>query len=105
MVEILDSLASGAFAEIVETRDDDEALAGFVQDEADVAEVGVRDVLQLGQRARGPDADHGAASIKLAIEAFDRFGRLRGGKRDVDGGENAASERQQMCRKDELRFS
>ena len=48
MVEILNGLAGGAFAKIVEARDDDEALAGLIRGKTDVTEVGVGDVLQLG---------------------------------------------------------
>src|SRR5580692_13185038 len=96
MVEILNGLAGGAFAKIVETGDQDQALAGFIQGKTNVTEVGVGDVLQLGQSARGPDADHGPASIKLAIEGFDNIGRLPGGEGDVDGRENSARQRQKV---------
>src|SRR5580692_3570085 len=102
MVEILYGLACGALAEIVETGDDDQTLARLVQGKADVAEIGVRHVLQLGQRARGPDADHGASGIKLAIERFDRVGRLRLSEGDVNRRKDAARERQEMRRKNEL---
>src|SRR5580704_3171800 len=96
MVEILNGLAGGAFAKIIETRNDNEALAGLIQNEADVAEIGVSDVLELGQRAGRPDAEHVAARVKLAIEGFDRLRRLLGGERDVNGRENAARERKQV---------
>src|ERR1700676_2662453 len=96
MVEILNGLAGGAFAKIVEARDDDETLAGLIQSKPDVAEVSGGDVVQLGQSARGPDADHGAAGVKLAIEGFDGVGRLLGRERDVDRGENSARERQEV---------
>src|SRR5277367_4670500 len=104
MVEILNSLTGGASAEIVEAGDDDEALAGFVEHADDVAEIGVRHVLQLGQRARGPDTDHRASGVELAIEGFDRIRRLLGGESDVNSGKDAARERQQVGGKDELRF-
>src|SRR5580658_942895 len=96
MVEILNGLTGGAFAKIVEARDDDQALTRFVQRKADVAEIGVRDVLKLGQGAPGPDAHHGAPSIELAVESFDRVGRLLRGKRYVNRGKNTARERQQV---------
>ena len=105
MVEILNGLAGSAFAEIVEARDDDQTLAGFIQSEADVAEIGVGDMLQLRQRTGGPDADHGAARVKLAIEGFDGLWRLLLRKRDVNGGKNAAGERQQVRGKNELRIA
>src|ERR1700676_1213497 len=96
MVEILNGLAGGAFAKIVEARDDDEALAGLIRGKTDVTEVGVGDVLQLGQSARGPDTNHGAAGVKLTIAGFDDLGRLLGRERDVDRGENSARERQEV---------
>src|SRR5487761_530952 len=105
MIEILDGLTGGAFAEIVETRDDDQTLAGFVQDKTDVAEIRVCDVLQLRQSARRPNAHHGAAGVKLAKESFDGIWRLLRGERDVNRGENATSERQQVRRKNELRLA
>src|SRR5208282_5376008 len=104
MVEILNGLAGGAFAKIVETRDDDQALAGLVQDKANVTEIGVGYMLQLGQRARGPDANHGPTGVELAIEGFDRFRGLLGRERHVNGGKNASRKRQQMRRENELRF-
>src|SRR5579863_5289994 len=96
MVEILNGLAGGAFAKIVETRDDNEALAGLIQDEADIAEIGVGDMLKLGQGARGPDTNHWAAGVELAIKGFDRLRRVLGGEGHVDGRENAARERQEV---------
>src|SRR2546430_9062714 len=104
MVEILHGLARGAFAKIVETRNDDEAATGAVEDEAEVGEIGVRDMLDFGKRAGFPDADHRAASVSLAIKRFDGVRGLRLGERDVDRGENAARNGKEMGRKDELRF-
>src|SRR2546430_2093904 len=104
MVEILHGLARGAFAKIVETRNDDEAAAGAVEDEAEVGKIGVRDMLDFGKRAGFPDADHRAASVGFAIKRFDGVRRLRLGERDVDRGENAARDGKEMRRKDELRF-
>src|ERR1700684_1158888 len=105
MVEILDGLACGAFAEIVEAGDDDQSPARLVQGEADVTEIGVRNVLQFRQRARGPDADHRTARVELAIEGFDGVRRLLVSERDVNRGKDAARERQEMRRKNELRFA
>ena len=97
VVEILHGLPGGAFPEIVETGDDDEATSGFIQSKADVTEIGVCDVLQFRQRARGPDADHGPPGVELAIERFDVCGGLRGIEIHIDRGKNPARERQQMC--------
>src|ERR1700688_79005 len=104
MVEILNGLAGGAFAKGVEAGDNDQTLSGFIQDKADVTEIGVGDVLQFEQSARRPDADHGTAGGKLAIESFDRLRRLLSGERDVNGGKDAAREWQQVRRENELRF-
>src|SRR2546429_605845 len=104
MVEILNGLARGAFAEIVETRNDNEAAAGAIEDEAKVGEIGVRDMLDFRKRAGFPDAEHRAASVRFAIKSFDGVRGLRLGERDVDRGENAARNGKEMRRKDELRF-
>src|SRR5713101_3749957 len=103
-MEILNCLARRAVAEIVEAGDDDEAFAGVVQGESDIAEIGVRDVLQLGQRASGPDAHQGAASVELSEDGFDGFGGIRRAERHVNGGKNSASQREQMSGKHETIF-
>src|SRR5579859_2246156 len=102
MVEILNGLACGTFAEIVETRNDDESPTGAVEDEAEVSEIGVRDVLDFGQRSGLPNADHRPASIGFAKERFDGVRRLRFGECDVDSRENAARNGKKMRREDEL---
>src|SRR5882672_297468 len=105
MVEILNGLAGSAFSKIVEARDDDQAASRFVERESDVAKIRVRDVLQLRQCAGSPDADHGTAGVELAVESLDVRSRLRLGKRDVNGGKNAARKRQQVCRENNLRLA
>ena len=92
----MNGLAGGALAKIVEARDDDEAFAGVVQSETDIAEIGVRDVLQFRQRAGGPDAHHGAAGVELAEDGFDFGGGTRFAQSYVDGGEDSASEGEEM---------
>ena len=104
MVEILHGLARGAFAKIVETRNDDEAATGAVEDEAEVGEIGVRNVLDFGKRASFPDTDHRAPSVGFAIKRFDGVRGLRLGEREIDRGENAARNGKEMRREDELRF-
>src|SRR5882724_8801774 len=104
MVEILNGLACGAFAEIVETRNDDEAATRAVEGETEVGEIGVRDMLDFGKRTGLPDADHRAASVGFAIKRFDGVRGLRLGERDVDRGKNAARNGKEMRREDELRF-
>src|SRR4029077_11933535 len=59
---------------------------------------------QLREGASGPDAHHGAASVELAEDGFDRFGRVGGAKRHIDGGEYSAGERKQMGGKNEAIF-
>src|SRR6266705_2422101 len=102
MVEILHGLARGAFAEIVETRNDDETATGAVEDEADVSEIGVGDMLDFRKRAGFPDADHRAASVGFAIKRFDGFRCLRLGECDVDRRENTSRNGKEICREDEL---
>src|SRR5882724_151100 len=104
MVEILNGLARGAFAEIVETRNNDEAAAGAIEDETEVSEIGVRDVLDFWKRTGLPDADHRAASVGFAIKSFDGVRGLRLGERGVDRGENAARNGKEMRREEESRF-
>jgi hypothetical protein len=96
VIEILHGLASCALSEIVEARNDNKAAAGLVQCETDVAKIGVCDVLQLRQCASGPNADHGAAGVELAVKGFDVRSRLRFLEGNVDGGKNAAGEREQV---------
>src|SRR5712692_1327103 len=105
MIEILHGLAGSTFPKIVEARDDDQAPSRIVQRESDVAKIGVRDVLQFRQRAGGPDANHGTASVELEVERLDVRGGLRLAECDVDGGKNAAGEGQQMCRENNLRLA
>ncbi len=100
----MNGLARRALAEIVEAGDDDEAFVGVIQGEPDIAEIRVRDVLQLGQRAGGPDANHGTASVKLSKDSFDGFRGIRGAERDVDSGKNSTSQREKMRGKDEAIF-
>ncbi len=105
MVEILYGLASGTFAEIVETRDDDEPAAGTIECEADVRKIGVRDVLQFPGALRlsrcGPWGGL-RRSCGRALRWLREFA-VRG-ERDVDRGKNAAGNGQQVRRKNELRF-
>src|SRR5258708_8351517 len=93
-----------ALAEIIEGGNDDEAFDGIVQGEPDIAKIGVRDVLQLGQRAGGPDADHGTTSVKFSEDGFDGFGRIGGTERHVDGGKNPASQWEEMRGEDDAIF-
>src|SRR5216683_1696905 len=102
MIEILHGLAGSAFAKIVKTGDDNQTTAGLVQGKADVAEIGVRDVLQLRQSAGGPDPHHGTARVEPAVKHLHVCGGLRLLEGDVNGGKNAARERQQVGRKNHL---
>ena len=53
-------------------------------------------MLQFRQRAGRPDAHDGPAGIEAAIGRFDVGARLRGAERNVNGGKNSASEREQV---------
>src|SRR6266516_1053616 len=102
MIEILHGLSGSAFAKIVKTGDDNQTTAGLVQGKADVAEIGVRDVLQLRQSAGGPDPHHGTARVEPAVKHLHVCGGLRLLEGDVDGGKNAPRQRQQVGRKNHL---
>ena len=60
------------------------------------------DLLQFGQRARGPDTDHGPPGEELAVERFDIRRNLGFLEIYVNRGKYAACERQQMRRKHDL---
>src|SRR5271166_5124138 len=62
-------------------------------------------MLQLGQSAGGPNANHGTAGIEPAIERLDVRGGLRFAERHVDSGKNAARKRQQMRGENNLRLA
>ncbi len=105
VVEILHGLAGSAFSKIVEARDEDQAASRLVQCESDVAKISVRDVLQFGQRASGPDANQGTPGVELAVERLDIRGGLRLVEGNVNGGENSTSQRQQVGRENNLRLA
>jgi hypothetical protein len=71
VIEILHGLPGGAFSKIVQTGNDNQATSGFVQSKTDIAEIGVGDMLQLGQSASGPDANHLTPGVKLPKESLD----------------------------------
>src|SRR6266404_7141181 len=64
----------------------------------------MRDMLQLRERASGPDAHHGAAGEEFAEDGFDGFGGIRRAERDVDSGKNSASQREEMRGEDDAIF-
>ena len=105
MVEILHGLAGSAFSKIIEARDDNQAASRLVECESEVAKISVRDVLQFGQRAGGPQANHRAPGIELAVERFDVRGSLRFAEGNVNGGKNTACERQQVRGENNLRLA
>ncbi len=95
-IHILDRLAGGALEQVIEAADEDQPLAIGCEMEADVAKIGVRNVLDLGQVSGGADADHGAGAIELAQGPLDGFRLLRGREPDIKSGEDAAWNGQQM---------
>ena len=60
-VEILNGLASRPLAQVVQARNDDEALSRGIERKTDVAEIRVSDVLNLRQTTGGPDTNEAAA--------------------------------------------
>ncbi len=101
-IEILHGLSGGAFAEIIETRDDDESRSRSVEGKADIAEIGLHDMLQFGNSARRPNANHGAGSIKLSVNGLDGLGNGWLGERDINSGEDSASNREEVRGEDEF---
>src|SRR4029077_14872442 len=75
--------------------------AGRVDARADVAEVRVRDVLDLGQRRTGQPDERGAPIGALVDVGQRLFGRARGDTH-VDGREDAAIDRDQVRREGDL---
>src|SRR5215472_5390315 len=73
--------------------------------QTDVAEIGMRHMLQLRQRACGPDAHHRAPRIEAPEQCFDVRSSLRRIERDVDRRKNSPRDRQQMSGKHDLRFA
>src|ERR1700722_13436135 len=67
-IQILNSLASSAFQEIVQATDDDCALAASIELEADVCVVGADRILNLRQRFF-IEPHHWAGGEKLAIHS------------------------------------
>jgi len=102
-VKILHGLPGGAFPEIVETGDDDEAASGFIQGESDIAEIGVCNVLQFRQRARGQIRIM-AARRRTCDRAPQRLPRLAAPRDSRRSWTEFARERQQMRRKHDLIF-
>ena len=78
-------------------------LPGGIEGKPDVAEIRFDDVLKFRNGASGPDANHGAIGIELAVDGFDRLRCLRFLECDVDGRKNTARYRQKMRGEDQLR--
>lgn len=85
-VHVFDGLGGGAFEQVVERGDDDQpamrffsgrgavfSCRGAVELEAEVAEVGARDVLDLGEGGRAADADERGAGVEVVEAELDFF--------------------------------
>ena len=101
-VHVLDGLRGGAFEQVVEAGDDDEALAVGRELEAEVAEDGADDVLDLREIGRAADADHGAVGVEVVEAVLDVDQRCHFVKTHVDGGEDAARDGEQVRRELDL---
>ena len=67
-VHVFDGLRGGAFEQVVEAGDDDEPAMVGREMEAEVAEAGAHDVLDLRQRGRAADADERGVRVEV-VEA------------------------------------
>ena len=65
----MDRLSGSAFEQVVEAGDEDEPLAVGRELEAEVAEVGADDVLNLRQWPAAADADQRAVRVELVERA------------------------------------
>ena len=72
-VEVLNGLPCRSLHEVVNARNDDDLPAGAVDAPADVAEVRVRDVLDLGELAAG-QPDERRRPVGLGENGSDRIG-------------------------------
>ena len=95
-IHILDRLAGCALEQVIETADEHKPLAIGSEMEAEIAEAGVRDVLDLGQVSGGMDAHHGTGAIEVAETQFEVYGLLGHGEPEINGRENAARNGEQM---------
>src|SRR2546422_611249 len=103
-VEALNSLAAGAFDDIVQRADHDEPSSAGVQSPGDFNKIGADHVLRVWQCVVFQQTNKGAVRIKGFIAGGDllvQFVQLsRVGKmvprREIEGGEDAAIDRNQM---------
>src|SRR5690242_2708322 len=94
-VHVLDGLAGRSLDEVVNGRHEHDPLRAGVDLEADVAEVGTADVADLRQ-ARIVDAHEGRGLVEVVVGGEELLLREPLGVRSVDGGEDAAVDRQQV---------
>jgi hypothetical protein len=98
----LHGLPGCALEEIVEAGDQDETLAAGCECEAEVAEVGADNVLDLGQVRRGVQPDERAVLVEGLEDLADCGGVGGGVELQVEGGEDAARDGQQVGRELDL---
>src|SRR5690348_8403055 len=93
-IHVLDRLAGGAFAQVVDYGNHDGAASFLVVLESDVAEVGVRNRMQIGNLPGCVQTDERLGRVALAI---DRQQIVRGGdffgRAEVDRLQNSAVDR------------
>lgn len=103
-VHVLQSLAGGAFDEVVDGGDDEGAAIGSLG-EADVAEVCALDGLEVGNRAGLIEADEGFVRVGFLVDAEEVFGiKIAAGGAEVDGFEDAAVDGDELRSEAELAF-
>ena len=82
-------MSGGTFHQVIDRCDDDGAMAFRVRDEADRAEVGVRDGMDIGKGAGGIEADERLGGVAGVIDGFETGKIFRRGA-EIEGFENAA---------------
>src|ERR1700678_2431321 len=87
-IQILHSLRGRALQQVIETTDDDGAVAIGRELKADVGKACVHRVLNLGQRLR-EETHHGTSFVKIAIDFCDAFRGLGVRKPHVNSRENS----------------
>ncbi len=95
-VHVFYGLGGCAFEEVVEGADEDEALVVGGEVEAYVAEGAADGVLDLGEGRGLADADGGAVVEEVFVEGLDFVGRGGLVEADVDRGENAAGDGEEV---------
>ncbi len=101
----MDGLASSAFSQVIDGRNDDGASTSGIEDETDVAEVGSLDSAEVGHCASGVKTDEGLIGVGFFVDGKKLDGLFDVLGPDIDGFEDPTLERKQVSREGELAFA